>query len=330
MPIEAKISLMNKTEKGLSSQVTVDNMNTMLRILADTLQEYDVFELNQQAVQSDDLLECYLEALKVEGRSPKTLERYEYVIRRLMDSVKVPTRQVTVYHVRSYLSAEQKRGICEGTLDNLRQVFSAYFGWLHREGLIERDPTGNLDPIKCAKKRKQIYSPIDIEKLNEMCGKMRYSIRNRALVSFLRSTGCRISEVTELNRDDINLQTLEVVVTGKGDKQRKVYMDEVSGMLLKAYLESRKDDNEALFAGARGERLMPNGVRSMLKDLAKLAGVEHVHPHKFRRTLATNLNRRGMPIQEVAAILGHEKLDTTMKYIVLDKSQVKNSYRKFA
>jgi site-specific recombinase XerD len=329
LSFEDKASFLNASEKALSTEITAHDLNNVLRILSDVLQGYDVTQLPTGEAVKDDLLECYIASQKVRGLSGKTLERYEYVIRRLMESLQVPTRQVTVYHLRGWLAKEQSRGLSDVTLRGLRDVFCAYFGWLHREGLIERDPTGNLDPIKCAKKRKQIYSPIDIEKLNEMCGKMRYSIRNRALVSFLRSTGCRISEVTELNRDDINLQTLEVVVTGKGDKQRKVYMDEVSGMLLKAYLESRKDNNEALFAGARGERLMPNGVRAMLKDLAKLAGVEHVHPHKFRRTLATNLNRRGMPIQEVAAILGHEKLDTTMKYVVLNDSDLKSDYRKF-
>jgi len=246
-----------------------------------------------------------------------------------MDSVKVPTRQVTVYHVRSYLSAEQKRGICEGTLDNLRQVFSAYFGWLHREGLIERDPMGNIGAIKGKKKKKKIYSPVDIERLNDKCSDLRYTIRNKAIVAFLKSTGCRISEMTGLDRDAVNLNKLEVVVLGKGNKERKVYLDEVAGMLLQEYLDSRQDDDPALFIGSKKNRLTPGGVRAMLRDLAELANVEHVHPHKFRRTLGTNLSRRGMPIQEVAHILGHEKLDTTMKYVMLNDDEVKNDYRKF-
>ena len=329
MPIEVKISLMNSTEKALSSQVTADDMNTMLKTLADVLQSYEVIEVGLHPDLNDDLLESYLDALKVEGRSPKTLERYEYVIRRMMKTINVPTRQITVYHVRSYISAEQKRGISEGTLDGIRQVFSAYFGWLHREGLIERDPMGNIGAIKAQKKKRQIYTPVDIEKLDDKCTDLRFATRNRAIIAFLRSTGCRISEVTGLNRDSVDLKALEVVVLGKGNKERKVYLDEVTGMLLQEYLDSRKDNCEALFAGAQGERLKPGGVRAMLNKLGDLANVEHVHPHKFRRTLATNLNRRGMPIQEVANILGHEKLDTTMKYVVLNDDDLKSSYRKY-
>ena len=219
--------------------------------------------------------------------------------------------------------------MCDVTRNGNRQVFSAYFGWLHKEGLIEHNPMGNITAIKCQKKQKKIYSAVDIEKLKDKCSEQKHEIRNRAIVAFLKSTGCRISEVTGLNRDAVNLQTLEVVVLGKGNKERKVYLDEVTGMALKEYLDHRMDDNPALFVNHSFERLTPGGVRAMLKELAQLAGVEHVHPHKFRRTLATNLQRRGMPIQEVAHILGHEKLDTTMKYTVLNDDDLKNDYRKY-
>ena len=188
---------------------------------------------------------------------------------------------------------------------------------------------GNVGSIKCQKKKKKIITPAEMEKLHSKCISFRYSERNRAIMEFLRSTGCRISEMTELNRDAVNLEKLEVVVLGKGNKERKVYLDEVTGMILKDYLDSREDNNPALFIGAKGERLKPGGVRAMLNNLAARAHVENVHPHKFRRTLATNLNRRGMPIQEVAHILGHEKLDTTMKYVVLNDEDLKNDYRRF-
>ena len=328
MPIEAKISLLNKTEKALSSQVTADDMNTMLRTLSDALQGYDVYEIGEQEEDKIDLLQCYLDALKVEGRSPGTIEKYRYNIRRLLKDLKVPIRQITVYHIRGWLTKEQNRGISAGTLDGNRQDFSAFFGWLHREGLIDRNPMGNIGAIKAQKKKKQIYSPVDIEKLDDKCADMRFAARNRAIVAFLRSTGCRISEVVGLNRDSVDLKALEVVVLGKGNKERKVYLDEVTGMLLQEYLDSRKDNCEALFVGAQGERLKPGGIRVMLNKLGEKANVEHVHPHKFRRTLATNLNRRGMPIQEVANILGHEKLDTTMKYVVLNDDDLKSSYRR--
>ena len=329
MAIEAKISLMNKTEKAISSSVPADYMNTMLTAMADVLQGFEVKEIVRPEDCPEDLLTCYLDALRVQGRSAKTIEHYERTIRSLQRFVHIPTRQITVHHIRGWLAEEQKRGISDVTRNGNRQVFSAYFNWLHKEGLIEHNPMGNITAIKCQKKQKKIYTPVDIEKLKAHCSEQKHELRNRAIVAFLKSTGCRISEVTGLNRDAVNLQTLEVVVLGKGNKERKVYLDEIAGMALKEYLEHRMDDNPALFVNHSFERLTNGGVRAMLKDLATLANVEHVHPHKFRRTLATNLQRRGMPIQEVAHILGHEKLDTTLKYTVLNDDDVKNDYRKY-
>ena len=331
MSMEAKVSFLNEAEKALSTEITAADLVNVMRIIADVFQGYDITKLQTGAVEVDDLLDCYLNAQKVRGLSEKTIERYRYVIGKLMKGVNVPTRQLTVHHVRGWMAKEQSRGIGDNTLRGDRSIFLAYFGWLHREGLIERNPVGNLEPIKCPKKQKKVYSAVDLEKLDDECDEtnFRYALRNRAIVSFLESTGCRISEMTGLDREDVNLNTLEVVVNGKGNKQRKVYMSEVTGMLLQEYLDSRKDVEKCLFVGAKLERLKPGGVRAMLNKLAVRAEVEHVHPHKFRRTLATNLNRRGMPIQQVAAILGHEKLDTTMQYVVLNDEDTKNSYRRF-
>ena len=183
----------------------------------------------------------------------------------------------------------------------------------------------NLGVIKVPKKEKKTYTDAELERLNWFCG----NIRDRAILHFLRSTGCRISEITGLNRDQVNLELLECVVHGKGNKERTVYLDEVAGMLLAEYLNGRIDDVPALFINKQHDRLNPGGVRAMLNKLAEKAGVAHVHPHKFRRTLATGLARHGMPIQEVAKVLGHEKLDTTMKYVVLNKDDVKASYRRY-
>ena len=274
----------------------------------------------------DDLLDSYVSAMQVECRSQKTIDRYIYIIGKLMAFAKVSTRRISVYHLRAFLAYEKGRGICENTLEGYREIFSAYFNWLQRESLIDKNPCVNLGVIKVPKKEKRTYTDADMERLNRCCT----SLRDRAILHFLRSTGCRISEVTELNRDVINMEALECVVHGKGNKERKVYLDEVAGMVLAEYMETREDDNNALFIGRRGERLTPNGIRIMLKVLAEKAGVDHVHPHKFRRTLATNLTRHGMPIQEVANILGHEKLDTTMKYVVLDNQITKAQYRRFA
>ena len=322
---EAKASLLAQTEKRLAQSVTVDVMNNVLRILSDILEGYEIRE-KAETETHDDLLESYLAALKVQGRSKLTIDRYAYTIRRMMEAVKVPTRRITVYHLRQYLAAEKERCVADSTLEGLRQVLSCYFNWLQRESLIERNPVSNLGTIKVPKKQKKIYSEVDIAKLNGACK----CTRDRAIISFLAATGCRISEATGLNRDSVDLTKLECVVRGKGNKERRVDLDAGTGMLLGEYLKTRKDDNPALFVGLRGERLRPNGVRYMMTELAKRAGVDHVHPHKFRRTLATELARHGMPIQEVAAVLGHEKIDTTMRYVVLDNEDIKNAYRRYA
>lgn len=326
MAYEAKKTLMNEMERALASVVTVEQMAWIMSMLADTLSRYELIMLDSDYKESDDLLDAYVAALEVEGKSQKTIERYVYIIGRMRDAVRVPTRMITVYHLRKYLMDEKARGISDRTLEGTRQVFSAYFNWLQREGLIQTNPTANLGAVKYAKKIKDTYSETDTEKLKFLCK----SVRDRAIVLFLASTGCRISEMTQLNRSDVDLSNLECTVLGKGNKERTVYLSPVAGMVLKEYLVGRTDNLDALFIGKRHERLTSHGVRAMLAVLSKRSGVDHVHPHKFRRTLATNLIRHGMPIQEVAAILGHDKLDTTMQYVVLDKTDVKNAYRKYA
>lgn len=325
MSFEAKAGFLNRAETELANTLTVNAMNQTLRILADIFQDYELTEIGTHSEGKDDLLKTYLDTLRIQGRSPKTIERYRYILGRLKDETQIHTRQITVYHLRNWLATEKERGLKDTTLEGFREIFSAYFNWLHREDLIDRNPAANLGAIKCMKKKKEIYSAVDLEKLNDEC----IQIRDRAIVAFLQSTGCRISEMTELNRDAVDLNKLRCKVLGKGNKERIVYIDAVAGMYIEQYLASRTDDNEALFIGKGTERLQPGGVRAMLNDIAARAGVEHVHPHKFRRTLATNLIRHGMPIQEVASILGHEKLDTTMGYVVLDDEDLSHSYRRY-
>ena len=329
MAIDAKMSFLNQAEKRLSSEVTAQMMTKVLTIISDVMEGFDMTENANIHERNDDLLDCYIDALRVQGRSDKTLARYRYVIQRMMDEIKVPTRSVTVYHLRQYISRMKELGIADSTMEGTRQVFTAYFNWLQRESLIERNPTANLGTIKCAKKKKKTLSEVDIYKLNECCK----TIRDRAIMAFLSSTGCRVSEVTELDRDKIRFTGIdgaECIVHGKGNKERRVYLDTVSATLLRRYLQSRQDDNPALFIGVRSERLQPGGIRIMLNRVAKSAGVDHVHPHKFRRTLATELSRHGMPIQEVSHLLGHEKIDTTMRYVIQNDEDIRNDYKRYA
>ena len=326
MAIDSKIDFMRQTERMLADSVTVSDMQKIMNVINDVLQGYEMRSIAVWSEDKDDLLSCYISAMSVQCRSEKTLERYSYIIKKLMEYIKVPTRQVTVYHLRSFLQKEKARGICDNTLEGYRQVYSAYFNWLQRESLIDRNPTANLGAIKVAKKEKQAYSETDMEKLNGGCR----TVRDRAIIHFLASTGCRISEMTELDRDMVDVDGLECIVHGKGNKERTVYLSEVAGMFMQEYLNSRTDDNPALFVGRRNERLTPGGVRAMLKELSRRTGVTNVHPHRFRRTRATDLARHGMPIQEIAHLLGHEKIDTTMRYVVPDNEIVKSNFRRYA
>lgn len=325
MAIEAKATLLNTLEQRFGKVLTACDRDQAISIISDVLAAYDVRQTDPAATETDDLLEAYISAMEVQGRSPKTIERYRYLIGRMTAAVKVPTRSITVYHLRRYIADEKARGLSDRTLEGFRQCYSAYFNWLQRENLIETNPTANLGAIKCVKKLKAIYTDVDMERLKRVCP----TKRDLAIISFLASTGCRISEMTQLNRDDVDLVNLECTVLGKGNKERTVFLDPVAGMAISEYLAQRKDDSPALFAGKGTPRIHPGGVRAMLVRIAGVAEVDHVHPHKFRRTLATNLIRHGMPIQEVASILGHDKLDTTMEYVVLDKSGVKNAYRRY-
>lgn len=327
MSLEIKVSFLNELENVLQTKITSQELRAVMSSASDVLQNYDFTKaLHTDNASGFDFLNAYVASLKVQCRSEKTIERYKYVINRLVNSLQIPIRSITVYHLREWIAKEQSRGVSDSTLEGQRQIFSAFFGWLLREGLIEKNPVANLGAIKVQKKVRKIFTDIEIENLKAAC----VNIRDKAIISFLLSTGCRINEVVGLNRNQINFIDKEVIVLGKGNKERTVFFDDVTAMHLKRYLETRKDDIPALFIGKRKERLLPGGVRYMLNQLAKTAGVEHVHPHKFRRTLATTMNAHGMPIQEVSAILGHERLDTTMKYVIIDKATVKNSYRKYA
>lgn len=324
MAISAKVGFLKALEKRLATTTTVDMMNRLLSAVADVSEGYDMREITAEEEQ-DDLIECYLEAMSVQGRSYKTIRAYKGAIKRLMNEIKVTVRRVTVYHLRSYIAKMKERGLKESTMENQRQVFSSFFGWLFREGLIEKNPVVNLGAIKVPKVQKMIFSEVDMEIMRQSC----QNIRDKAAICFLASTGCRVGELVGINIESVDLDALECVVTGKGNKQRTVYLDNVTAMFLRNYLETRDDDNQALFVNRYNKRFNTNGIREMLLRVEKAAGIQHIHPHKFRRTLATNMAKRGMPIQVIAQILGHDSIETTMKYIVLNNEDVKLKYKQY-
>lgn len=328
MSIVAKQFFLKQIEQELGDVLTANDLHKVQEAVNDIMSQYNVDEIEQGSVdgETDDFLSAFLGAKEIEGRSEKTIKHYQYIITRMLEEVNTPIRQITVFHLRNYLMKMKSNGISDKTLEGVRSVLCSYFGWMQKEGLLQNNPTANLAPIKCAKKVRMPYTEVDIERLKESC----WCSRDKALITFLLSTGCRISEVCGLDRDSIDFQAKECIVLGKGDKERTVFIDDVTSMLLQRYLNERTDTSPALFAGKGTERMTPGGVRARLNKIAEKASVEHVHPHRFRRTLATNLINHGMKIQEVASILGHDKLDTTMKYVYMDKTNVKNAYRKYA
>lgn len=326
MSINTHDRIISELEERIRTLLTAETLESVIEIVREVLAGYEINLILKEEVGKDFMLEAYLDALKVEGRSEKTLFRYRYVIFKMLQRMEATTKNITTYHLRKYLSEEKDRGISERTIKGERAVFSSYFNWLHREDMIEKNPMRNIGQIKCPKKVKKVFSQTDIEKMKWGCK----TPRDKAIVCFLKATGCRISEMTNLNREDVNLEKMECTVFGKGSKERTVYLDPVAVMTLKEYLDGRTDDMSPLFLNKRRERFKPGGVRYMLKQLGIKEGIDHVHPHKFRRTEATTLIKHGMAIQEVAKILGHENLDTTMDYVVMDQVDVKNSYHKYA
>lgn len=326
MSIASRQMFLEEIEAQLGTRLTVSNTRDAMKMITDTLTAYEIEYTGTPADSPDDYLQAFLDAKQIEGRSQKTIDRYKYILKKMLDEIHAPVRSITTYHLRAYLMDTKNRGLSDGSIEGIRSIMSSYFGWLWKEGLIERNPCANIGPIKCKKQIRLPFSAEEIERLKESCG----TLRDKALISFLLSTGCRISEVCSLNREDIDFSNLECKVLGKGNKERTVYIDTVTAMLLKRYFRQRTDQDAALFIGKGTDRISPQGVRARLNTIADRAGVENVHPHRFRRTLATNLINRGMPIQEVASILGHDKIDTTMRYVFINKDNVKNAYRKYA
>lgn len=313
----------------LDDFVPANDARRILEQAADVLSGYDLTAATPAEGghdESESMIRLFLDAKGVEGRSRQTISQYGYVLRGMRKGVGVPIDKITVHHLRSWLMREKERGVSLRTLEGYRYVMSSFFGWLWREEILPKNPTVNLQPIKHQKVIRKPFSPEEIERLKEAAK----TTRDKTILAVLLSTGCRISEICQLDVLDIDMQARAVTVLGKGNKERRVYLDDVAVMYLRRYFRERTDDSPALFTGKGSDRLTPCGVRYMLGQLEARSGVENVHPHRFRRTLATNLISHGMAIQEVAAILGHDKIDTTMTYVYIDQRAVESAYRKFA
>ena len=324
MSLDAKRRFVADVQQDLAQVLTVAQMGQVTDAITRLLTSYDVeLEDRQPWEGGSELIEVFLQAKKIEGRSEKTIERYRYILNRFMEAADVPIQDVTVFTIRKYLTGELARGICENTISGYQTVFSSCFGWLWREGLIKANPCANIGAIKVPKKQRLPFTAVEIEAIKDHCG----SLRDKAVVCFLLATGCRIEETTRLDRGDVDFQKLECTVFGKGQKERKVFLDDVSASVLRRYLATRTDTGRALFVGRGSERMTPGGIRRMLKRIEAESGVENIHPHRFRRTLATSMANRGMNLQEIAYILGHENVNTTMRYVCVQESNVKHHYQ---
>ena len=323
-----KTNIINEFTAELSDRMDADSLRLATNTLTTLLANYEIqpkcTELAVIDTESEMLLKKFLATKRLEGRSEKTVERYRYIIQRFSDEMNLPYKDVDVYALRLYLATLTQNGCSDNTVNGIRAIFSSFFSWLHDEGFLDSDPSANLGAIKCKKVIRLPYSNVELEQIKANCTTQ----RDRAIVEFLLSTGCRIDEMTSLNITDINFSTQEAKVLGKGNKERVVYINDVASMHLRKYLSSRSDSNDALFVGKGDIRLNNGGVRAMLKRIEASSGVENVHPHRFRRTLATNLIQKGMAVQDVAAILGHANINTTMTYIHMDADNVKNTCKK--
>lgn len=307
-------------------------MDALKDVLYSVLSAFEVTEKSTELQAVDDSWERELTAFlvrkRVEGRSERTLVQYNLHLRRLLSYINKPVQDITGTDLFAYISMYKKqRNVSNVYLDNIRLTCSSFFGWLNNKGYISHNPAASLDPIKKEKRIKKPLSDIELEILRRRCTLK----RDIALIECLYSTGVRVSELVSINRQDIDFDSMSVTVFGKGAKERVTYLTAAACMHLKEYLSTRADDNEALFVTRKSphNRLSVAGVEEILRRMGKEAGIENVHPHRFRRTMATNILNKGMPIEEVKELLGHVKLDTTMIYCQVNRENVQHNHKKY-
>ena len=272
-----------------------------------------------------EFLDMFLTAKHLEGCSDKTIRYYRCNIQRMLETVDVPVIKISTEMLRKYLVEYQSINNCgKVTIDNVRRSLSTFFSWLEEEDYIIKSPMKRIHKVKTAVVVKETLPDEKVEILRDNCG----NLRDRAMIDFLLSTGIRVGELVRLNIEDIDFSERECVVYGKGDKERKAYFDAKAKLHLMNYIESRTDNNKALFVSLNRphDRLTESGVELRLREMGKKLGVEKVHPHKFRRTMATRAIEKGMPIEQVQKILGHEQIDTTLRYAMVNQNNVKLSH----
>jgi len=324
-----KKNLINDVIQGMLPYLDNAQTEKLHKVLQHILFDYNVTKSeNEDNSSEQNFLELFLAAKRIEGCSEKSLNYYRTTIQAMLDETQKNVKHIQTEDIRSYLTDYQiKKHSSRVTIDNIRRIFSSFFSWLEDEDYIIKSPVRRIHKVKTASNIKETYSDEELEQMRDNCTE----IRDLAIIDMLASTGMRIGEMVLLNKEDINFNERECVVFGKGDKERIVYFDARTKLHLKEYIQSRIDDNPALFVTLKSpyNRISIGGIESRLRKFGKQLGLQKVHPHKFRRTLATMAIDKGMPIEQLQRLLGHRRIDTTLQYAMVKQSNVKIAHRKY-
>jgi integrase/recombinase XerD len=319
--------VITKIQDELSEVLDENQMKCLSAVLQKHLSHFEKTE-KEDTAEKKDMLPVFIAAKRVEGCSEKSLRYYESTIRNMLESINKPECQITTEDLRSYLDTYQRRGtVSKVTLDNVRRILSSFFAWLEDEDYIVKSPVRRIHKVKTGKTVKETYTDESLEMMRDHCD----NLRDLAMIDLLASTGIRVGELVKLNRSDVDFENRECIVFGKGNKERKVYFDARTKIHLQRYLAERSDESDALFVSLLNpfERLQISGVEIRLRKIGRELNFQKVHPHKFRRTLATMAIDKGMPIEQVQQLLGHQSIDTTLQYAMVNQNNVKESHRKY-
>ncbi len=329
---DMKETIIQTVLDGMRAVLTENQLDLLTDVTRKALSECEITpkatEEEQRNKENVELLGAFISSKKVEGCSDKTIHYYKSSIEKLIVTVKKNVCDIVTNDIRCYLAEQQEqRGLSKVTIDNLRRIYSSFFSWLEDEDYITKSPVRRIHKVRTDALVKEVLTDENIEVLRDSC----QELRDIAMIDLLLSTGMRVGELVKINREDIDFQERQCVVFGKGNKEREVYFNARTKIHLKKYLEQRTDTNPALFVSLHEPhtRLTISGVEVRLRQLGKKVNLNKVHPHKFRRTLATMAIDKGMPIEQVQKMLGHVKIDTTLHYAMVNQTNVKMAHRKF-
>ena len=323
-----KQRLISDIESQMQKMLDNNQLEELHRVLTYCMHDIDISGSASSDKADTNYVDMFLAAKKIEGRSEKSLKYYQSTIEKMVQKIGKTIKHITTDDLRGYLSDYQKNNnSSKVTIDNIRRILSSFFGWLEDEDYILKSPVRRIHKVKSGKTIKETYTDEQLELMRDNCNEP----RDLAMIDLLASTGMRVGEMVLLNKEDINFEERECVVFGKGDKERVVYFDARTKMHLQNYLRLRTDENNALFVSlsAPYKRLEIGGVEVRLRKIGKELGIVKVHPHKFRRTLATMAIDKGMPIEQLQQLLGHQRIDTTLQYAMVKQSNVKIAHRKY-